>query len=625
MAHRLLTSVLFVVLGAGCVGTPEQEVTSAATTNSLQNGSFETGTTPWALLAQGGASATLATDCSTSAGANSNRWSEKVAITQVGTSGIWDVQLRQGSLSLAAGQTITISFAAMTHTARTIEAGLQQAASPWAWYSLEQFGAPGDSAWHVYHWTFTQGASDGNVLLNFNLGQATGDVWIDDVVVTANGTNVARNGSFEAGAASWALVLDGGAAATSALDCATSGTPGARWSGRIHVAATGADGAWDVQLRQGNQPLASAANVTVSFAAMSKTSRTIEAGVQQLVSPWAWYSLRQFQLPGDGAWHTYTWTYTQATSDDAAAFNVNAGQVAGDVWIDDVAIRGAGSTGTTTGTAMAPPAGYTTSQRVFEDTFSTSSLDLTKWNPWLGDDRYGRWSDQGLLSSPYSGMNCNSTCSATYQIMYYDPYPYGGSQNTTGAHMAAGSAGLRQIATPSSYFGSKGYRWASAAISSYGKAYLPAAGGYVQWRAKMPDSRYGAWAGLWLLSANGAEMDIQESGYVKGSAPVNNVLASHWQGTGGSQIIQDTGADLSAGYHTYGIEYRPGQAWKVYLDGRLMATWTSGVPTNAAYQVLIDLEIAGPNAAGWHTVSDAASHPGPFELDVSEVQIYKLP
>jgi hypothetical protein len=27
-----------------------------------------------------------------------------------------------------------------------------------------------------------------------------------------------------------------------------------------------------------------------------------------------------------------------------------------------------------------------------------------------------------------------------------------------------------------------------------------------------------------------------------------------------------------------------------------MATWTSGVPTNAAYQVLIDMEIAGPLA-----------------------------
>jgi hypothetical protein len=120
-------------------------------------------------------------------------------------------------------------------------------------------------------------------------------------------------------------------------------------------------------------------------------------------------------------------------------------------------------------------------------------------------------------------------------------------------------------------------------------------------------------------------MDIQESGYYRGTASVNNVLASHWQGSGGSQVIQDTGTDLSAAYHTYGIEYRPGQSWKVFLDGQVKATWTSGVPTNAAYQVLIDLEIAGPGTAGWHTVADPANNPGPFEYDVDDVQIYSLP
>jgi hypothetical protein len=51
----------------------------------------------------------------------------------------------------------------------------------------------------------------------------------------------------------------------------------------------------------------------------------------------------------------------------------------------------------------------------------------------------------------------------------------------------------------------------------------------------------------------------------------------------------------------------------------------SRVPTNAAYQVLIDMEIAGPLASGWHTVADPVNHPGPFELDVDNVQIYSLP
>lgn len=630
MARRLLRSALLLIPMFGCIDLSFEDVSSPVAGSSLlQNGSFENGTSPWTLGVQGGASATLARDCSSSANANSDRWSQKISVAQIGTSGAWNIQLRQSAIAVTAGQTVTVKFAAMAQTARTIEAGLQKSTSPWTWYSLQQFNAPGDSAWHVYTWAYQQGASDENALLNFDFGQSTAGVWIDNVVVTIGGTNVVKNGSFEAAGTQWALVLNGGASATASLDCSTSGTASTnRWSSTVHVGATGVDGAWDVQLRQSPLTLTAGNQVTVSFAAMSKTNRAIEAGVQQLVSPWTWHSLQQFQLPGDGAWHTYTWTYTQPTADNAAGFNCNLGQVAADVWLDDMVVTSNTSPGggspPPSGT-LTPPAGFTTAQLIFEDRFTTSSLDTTKWNPWLGDDIYGRWGDRGALPSPYSGMNCNSTCSDSFQIQYYDPYPYGFSQNTTGTHLAAGTAGLRQIAQPSSYFTSKGYKWASSAISSYGKAYLPAAGGYVQLRAKMPDSRYGAWAGLWLLSANGAELDIQESGYIRGSAPVNNVFAAHWQGNGGSQIIQDAGVDLSAGYHVYGVEYRPGQSWKIYLDGKLMATWTSGVPTNAAYQVLIDVEVAGPNAAGWHTVADAVNHPGPFELDVKDVQIYKLP
>ncbi|HEX5454688.1 MAG TPA: glycoside hydrolase family 16 protein [Stellaceae bacterium] len=270
---------------------------------------------------------------------------------------------------------------------------------------------------------------------------------------------------------------------------------------------------------------------------------------------------------------------------------------------------------------LAPPAGYSASQLIFEDGFDSATLDTSKWNPWLGEDQYGRWSDQSLLPSPYSGMNMNGS---TFQTMYYDPYPYGGGSDTTGDHLTGGGGTLSMTATPSSYFGGLGYSWGSAAVSSYGKAYLPASGGYVQWQAKMPDSSHGAWGGIWLLSPGGAEFDVQESGYLHGSSNPNNVLASNWHGSGGNQVIQDTGTDLSAGYHTYGVEYRPGQSWTVFLDGKEMAQWTSGVPTNAAYELVMDLEMAGPQAAGWHTVADPTNDPGPYQFDFSDVQVYSL-
>ena len=273
-------------------------------------------------------------------------------------------------------------------------------------------------------------------------------------------------------------------------------------------------------------------------------------------------------------------------------------------------------------TDLPPPTGYSTSQLIFEDQFTSASLDTTKWNPWMGDETYDRWGNLGTLPWPYSGMNYSTSA---FQVMYNDPYPYGYQINTTGAHLTGGNGNLALEAKPSDQFSSLGYSWASSAVTTYDKAYLPATGGYVQWSAKMPDSRYGAWAGLWLLSPNGAEMDIQESGYFSGTTDVNSVLASNWHGSNGSQIVQDTGVDLSAGYHTYGVEYRPGESWRVFLDGQLMGTWTSNVPTNAQYQILMDLEIAGQNAAGWHTVADPVNHPGPFEFDINDVQIYSLP
>lgn len=42
------------------------------------------------------------------------------------------------------------------------------------------------------------------------------------------------------------------------------------------------------------------------------------------------------------------------------------------------------------------------------------------------------------------------------------------------------------------------------------------------------------------------------------------------------------------------------------------------------YQILIDLDIPSPKANGWHTLADPVNHPGPFEHDVGDVQIYSL-
>jgi hypothetical protein len=278
---------------------------------------------------------------------------------------------------------------------------------------------------------------------------------------------------------------------------------------------------------------------------------------------------------------------------------------------------------------MSPPAGYTSSQLIYDDTFASTSLNSALWNPWYGQDTVGIWSDLGNLPSPYSGVN-NPGAPGTFQLDYTDPFPAATATSISGNHLVTGS-GLQMIAAPDSHFSALGYTWASAAVSSYGKMYLPATGGYVQFRAQMPDSTNGAWPALWFLSQGGVdpEIDLHEGGYTaSGGAPnVNYMLTSTLHAASGDhQISQNVGFDLSAAYHIYGMEYNPGNWIKIYLDGTLMVTWTNGVggvtiPTDA-YEVLIGLDIADAQASGFHSVSDAINFPGPYTYYVSEVQIY---
>jgi hypothetical protein len=264
------------------------------------------------------------------------------------------------------------------------------------------------------------------------------------------------------------------------------------------------------------------------------------------------------------------------------------------------------------------PAGYSSSQLVGEDKFTSSSLDTTKWSPWLGQNG-GRWNGGALaLPNPYSSETLSGS---PYNAEYYDPYPYyASSTNTSGAHLSGGD-GLKITASPSTYFSSKDsdYRWASATISSTGhpSMILPATGGYVQITAKIPDSSNGAWPFIWLLGegSNRTQNVDWEFGYT--GAPNSKIAL----GVNDKTVSTPTAAvDLSQGYHTYGTKYVPGKSYSFYLDGAQIAT--TPTTNTGAFEVAIGLQMATAAASGWHTVSDPAKHPGPYTLAVSDVQVY---
>ena len=81
------------------------------------------------------------------------------------------------------------------------------------------------------------------------------------------------------------------------------------------------------------------------------------------------------------------------------------------------------------------------------------------------------------------------------------------------------------------------------------------------------------WPGIWFLEG-GEEIDLQEGGYTEGqcsASAANRCMAVNYHGVSNDQRFYDTGVDLSAGYHIYGMEYKPGVSSTMHFDGKQVA------------------------------------------------------
>jgi beta-glucanase (GH16 family) len=130
-----------------------------------------------------------------------------------------------------------------------------------------------------------------------------------------------------------------------------------------------------------------------------------------------------------------------------------------------------------------------------------------------------------------------------------------------------------------------GYEYTSGMISSHDKFAFQY--GYAEMRAKMPKGR-GFWTTFWLGSQGKKwppEIDIAE--YL-GSEPNNVHMTVHYSTPTSKHQSSPwgyTGADFSADYHTYAVEWNPKEIiW--YVDGierRRRFTATENIPHEAMY------------------------------------------
>ncbi len=201
-------------------------------------------------------------------------------------------------------------------------------------------------------------------------------------------------------------------------------------------------------------------------------------------------------------------------------------------------------------TSMSAPPGF--SHRIFEDAFVGRKLNTRRWNtyitskaaggaPWNGDGRGGSGSSPGGFNSGY-----------------FEPSQISVDNGLT-LRAVRGSARA-------------GFAWTSGVVSTYRKFQFD--GGYVQIKAEVPGGD-GMWPGLWMLPGPGGtggdnyDFDIFEGNYIGNAVSPNDNYAwnlhSTTQTVGG---LTNTGANLTAGYHVYGMNWIPGRSITWYLDGR---------------------------------------------------------
>ena len=260
---------------------------------------------------------------------------------------------------------------------------------------------------------------------------------------------------------------------------------------------------------------------------------------------------------------------------------------------------------------MAPPAGYSAGQLIFDDQFSGTSLNAARWNTFMVGQGGAPWNSHGLPAG-------DSATGPHFHLTFFSP-----SQVRV-------NNGLTLTMVPDTKYSSLGYRYRSGVVTTGGKFTLRS--GYVQIKAEMPDASGGGWPAIWFIDPNSGggsqEIDLQEGGFTPAAVglprgtPENNVFVSTYHTPSGGQTSFSfaTPRPMNAGFSIYGMEYIPGRSIKTYFNGRLVGSWTRHISTTP-YEIVIWNTQASVNASGFHTAGES---PSPSRVSVAEVQAYAL-
>ena len=155
--------------------------------NLVQNGSFEH-LDGWNYVVRPGSSAAFNQDNSQQ---EDGLYSLNINVMLSAPTHAWYIQVLQSNIPLQAGHALELSFYAKGDAGTTVEPLLQQAIDPFAIYFDRT--AHLTATWQKYSFTLKPSGSDPKANLVFNLANAPGQIWNDNVTLAATSASVSAN------------------------------------------------------------------------------------------------------------------------------------------------------------------------------------------------------------------------------------------------------------------------------------------------------------------------------------------------------------------------------------------------------------------------------------------------
>ena len=225
---------------------------------------------------------------------------------------------------------------------------------------------------------------------------------------------------------------------------------------------------------------------------------------------------------------------------------------------------------------------------VWNDEFEATSVDRSKWDVAVGVNAWYRRASDGRLvepqwfNEPFAPWTQAGTINGERQ--YYSP-----NNVTVNDGVLQIQARRETVADPVGIYDPQFHRYTSGKLNTADEFQFRF--GIVRWRAQLPAGQ-GMWPALWMLNGPDPwywddEIDVMEA---RGSLPNITTSAHHFK-VGADGVNQyntaqlNTGRNLQAGFHEYGLEWTSGRL-RTLFDDQVVFTDTVEVPQGPMFLIM---------------------------------------